>query len=32
MWIADEIAKYSAPYIMAKGYSFVTRKDAASEK
>lgn len=32
MWMADEIAKYSAPYITAKGYSFVTRKDAASKK
>lgn len=30
MWMADEIAKSSAPYITAKGYSFVTRKDAAS--
>jgi hypothetical protein len=29
MWMADEIAKYSAPYIKAKGHSFTTRKDAA---
>jgi hypothetical protein len=32
LWIADEIAKYSAPYIKEKGYSFVTRQDAALQK
>ncbi|MBA3813670.1 MAG: hypothetical protein H0X26_04150 [Alphaproteobacteria bacterium] len=32
MWAADEIAKYSAPYIKEKGYNFVTRKNAASKK
>lgn len=32
IWMADEIAKYSAPYITPKGHSVVTRKDAASKK